>query len=81
MKCAFGVLQDIMYAYIIMHDMIIEDKWQNIAEYLTIESTYVQFQSKTIGYLHKVVDIEDVRKWKQIREDLTDYIYDGNQDE
>lgn len=53
----------------------------NIAEYSSIEPRHVQFQPGTTKYLHEVVYIQDTRKRMQLREDLSDYMYNGNEDE
>ncbi|XP_023730732.1 uncharacterized protein LOC111878468 [Lactuca sativa] len=74
-------LRYIMYACIVMHNMVVEDKGRNIATYSPTEPRHVQFQPGTSEYLHRVVDIQDQRKHKQLREDLADYIYVGHEDE
>ncbi|XP_023766742.2 uncharacterized protein LOC111915307 [Lactuca sativa] len=74
-------LRYIMYACIIMHNMVVEDKGRNIATYSPTEPRHVQFQPGTSEYLHRVVDIQDQQKHMQLREDLTDYIYVGHEDE
>ncbi|KAL7615720.1 hypothetical protein Lser_V15G03655 [Lactuca serriola] len=74
-------LRFIMYACIIMHNMIVEDKGCNIATYSPMEPRHVQFQPGTSKYLHRVVDIQDQQKHKQLRENLADYIYVGHEDE
>ncbi|XP_052627236.1 uncharacterized protein LOC111892461 [Lactuca sativa] len=74
-------LRYIMYACIIMHNMVVEDKGHNIATYSPTEPKHVQFQPGTLEYLHRVVNIQDQRKHKQLREDLADYIYVGHEDE
>ncbi|XP_052627200.1 uncharacterized protein LOC111909886 [Lactuca sativa] len=71
-------LRYIMYACIIMHNMVVEDKGRNIATYSPTEPRHVQFQP---GTSHRMVDIQDQRKHKQLREDLADYIYVGHEDE
>ncbi|KAL7605275.1 hypothetical protein Lser_V15G14897 [Lactuca serriola] len=72
------VLRYIMYACIIMHNMVVEDKRRNIAHYISTEPRHVQFQPGTAEYLHRVVDIQDANKHRQLREDLADYIFYGN---
>ncbi|XP_052621181.1 uncharacterized protein LOC128127026 [Lactuca sativa] len=57
----------------------VEHKGRNIAEYSPMEPGHIQFQSMTAEYLHRVVDIQDQRKHKQLREDLADHIYDGSE--
>ncbi|XP_023731091.1 uncharacterized protein LOC111878831 [Lactuca sativa] len=74
-------LRLIMYACIIMHNMVVEDKGCNIATYSPMEPRHVQFQPGTSKYLHRVVDIQDQQKHKQLRENLADYIYVGHEDE
>ena len=71
-------LRYIMYACIIMHNMVVEDKGRNIAHYIPTEPRHVQFQPGTTDYLHRVVDIQDANKHRQLREDLADYIFYGN---
>ncbi|XP_023746056.1 uncharacterized protein LOC111894206 [Lactuca sativa] len=71
-------LRYIMYACIIMHNMVVEDKGRNIAHYILTEPRHVQFQPGTTDYLHRVVDIQDANKHRQLREDLADYIFYGN---
>ncbi|KAL7611013.1 hypothetical protein Lser_V15G11632 [Lactuca serriola] len=71
-------LRYIMYACIIMHNMVVEDKGRNIAHYMPTEPRHVQFQPGTTDYLHRVVDIQDANKHRQLREGLTDYIFYGN---
>ncbi|XP_023749730.2 uncharacterized protein LOC111898014 [Lactuca sativa] len=71
-------LRYIMYACIIMNNMVVEDKERNIAHYIPTESRHVQFQPGTADYLHRVVDIQDANKHRQLREDLADHIFYGN---
>ncbi|XP_052627250.1 uncharacterized protein LOC111920503 [Lactuca sativa] len=71
-------LRYIMYACIIMHNMIVEDKGRNIAHCIPTEPRHVQFQPGIAEYLHRVVDIQDANKHRQLREDLADYIFYGN---
>ncbi|XP_023762923.1 protein ALP1-like [Lactuca sativa] len=52
-------LRYIMYACIVMHNMVVEDKGRNIATYSLMEPRHVQFQLGTSEYLHRVVDIQD----------------------
>ncbi|XP_052622891.1 uncharacterized protein LOC111902309 [Lactuca sativa] len=68
-------LRYIMYACIIMHNMVVEDKGRNIAHYIPTELRHVQFQPGTTEYLHQVVDIQDANKHRKLREDLADYIF------
>ncbi|XP_023748361.1 uncharacterized protein LOC111896616 [Lactuca sativa] len=56
-------------------------KGRNIAMYLPTEPRHVQFKLGTSEYLHIVVDIQDQRKYKQLREDLMDYIFVGHENE
>ncbi|XP_042757976.1 uncharacterized protein LOC122197888 [Lactuca sativa] len=72
-------LRDIMYTCMIMHNMVVEDKGRNIAEYSPTEPRHIQFQPGTSEYIHRVVDIQDQRKHKHLREDLTNRIYDGSE--
>ncbi|XP_023732506.1 uncharacterized protein LOC111880315 [Lactuca sativa] len=71
-------LRYIMYACIIIHNMVVEDKGRNIAHYIPTKPRHVQFQPGTTDYLHRVVEIQDATKHKQLREDLADYIFYGN---
>ncbi|XP_023729160.2 protein ALP1-like [Lactuca sativa] len=71
-------LRYIMYACIIMHNMVVEDKGRNIAHYIPTEPRHVQFQPGTADYLHRVVDIQDANKHRQLREDLANHIFYGN---
>ncbi|XP_023764168.1 uncharacterized protein LOC111912652 [Lactuca sativa] len=76
-----NTLRYIMFACIIMHNMVVEDKGHNIATYSPTEPRHVQFQPGTSEYLHGVVDIQDQRKHKQLCEDLANYINVGHEDE
>ncbi|XP_052626734.1 uncharacterized protein LOC111909751 [Lactuca sativa] len=71
-------LRYIMYACIIMHNMVVEDKGRNISHYIPTEPRHVQFQPGTADYLHRVVNIQDANKHRQLREDLADHIFYGN---
>ena len=60
---------------------MVEDKERNIAKYSVSKLRHMQFQPGTTKYLHKVVDIQDARKHRQLRDDLADFMYDGNENE
>ena len=60
--------------------MVVEDKGRNIAMYSPTEPRHVRFQQGTSEYLHRVVDIQDQRKHKQLCEDMADYTYVGHED-
>ncbi|KAL7614242.1 hypothetical protein Lser_V15G05176 [Lactuca serriola] len=64
-----GARKDVEYAF-----GVLKVKW-HIVEHAT---RHVQFQPGTVDYLHRVVDIQDVNKHRQPREDLADYIFYGN---
>ncbi|XP_023767353.2 uncharacterized protein LOC111915956 [Lactuca sativa] len=52
-----------------------------ILQRIRLWSQDMQFQPGTSEYLNKVVDIQDQRKHKQLREDLADYIFVGHENE
>lgn len=73
-------LRSIMYACIIMHNMVVEEKGRNIATYIPSEPAHMQFPPGSAQFLHRVVDINDGTKHDRLQEDLADHIFQNAND-
>ncbi|XP_052623869.1 uncharacterized protein LOC111878920 [Lactuca sativa] len=63
---------------------VLKSKWhivEHAARPYELDTLRYIMYAWTSEYLYRVVDIQDQRKHKQLREDLADYIYIGHEDE
>ena len=70
-----GRLRYIMYACIIMPNMVVEEKGRNICDYSPDHHRHPLYLPGTPDYLHRVVDIQDSGVHDQLREDLETIIF------
>ena len=75
-----GRLRYIMYACIIMHNMVVEEKGRNICDYSPDHHRHPLYLPGTADYLHRVVDVQDSRVHEQLREDLETVIFNAAHD-
>ena len=68
-------LRYIMYAMIIMHNMVIEDQGRHICPYVPTDPRPILYPVGSNEYRHRGVDIHDHNIHNQLHEDLTTHIF------
>lgn len=76
-------IHSMMYACIILHNMIVEYKCSPICTYDKNDKVNAdqQFIHRSIEILGRVYEIQDVETWQCLRENLTEHLYQNNMDD
>ncbi|KAI3503237.1 hypothetical protein L1887_31676 [Cichorium endivia] len=78
-----GRMKTIMYACIVMHNMIVEYKGRAICTYDEADAvhTEMQFIPGTPEYLQQVLDVQNSETCQYLREDLAEHVYQNRSDD